>query len=70
MVDEYGAVGEMRIGSGNRSTRENTCPSALCPPQIPNYLTWGRTLATAVGNRAYNRLSYGTADSNGMQSNG
>jgi hypothetical protein len=39
--DEYGAVGGMSIGRGNRST--------LCPPQISHDLTWDRTGAAAVG---------------------
>jgi hypothetical protein len=28
VMDEYGAIGGMIIGRGNRSTREETCPSA------------------------------------------
>jgi hypothetical protein len=30
---------------------EKTCPSALCPPQIPHDLTWDRTRAAAVGSQ-------------------
>jgi hypothetical protein len=41
--DDYGAVGGMGIGRGNRST--------LCPPQIPHDLTWNRTRAAAVGSQ-------------------
>jgi hypothetical protein len=47
--DECGAVGVMRIGRGNRSTRRNAAPVPLCPPQIPHDLTWARTTAAAVG---------------------
>jgi hypothetical protein len=36
MVDEYGAIGGLRIGRGNRSTRRRTAPVSLCPPQIPH----------------------------------
>jgi hypothetical protein len=37
--DECGAVGGMRIGRGNRSTRRLFAPVPL-PPQIPHDLTW------------------------------
>jgi hypothetical protein len=49
--DECGAVGGMRIGRKNRSTRRKPAPVPLCPPQIPHDLTWDRTLAAAVGSR-------------------
>jgi hypothetical protein len=49
--DESGAVSGMRIGRGNRSTGRKPAPVPLCPPQVPNYLTWARTRATAVGSR-------------------
>jgi hypothetical protein len=49
--DECGAVGGMRIGRGNRSTRRKPAPVPLCPPQIPHHLTWARTRAAAVGSR-------------------
>jgi hypothetical protein len=29
--DDYGAVGGMRIGRGNRSTRRKSAPVPLCP---------------------------------------
>jgi hypothetical protein len=38
MINEYGAVGGMRIGRGNRITRRKFAPVPLCPPQIPNDL--------------------------------
>jgi hypothetical protein len=41
--DDYGAVGGMRIGRGNRSTGGKPAPVSLCPPQIPHDLTWDRT---------------------------
>jgi hypothetical protein len=34
--DDYGAVGGMRIGRGNQSTRRKPTPVPLCPPQIPH----------------------------------
>jgi hypothetical protein len=49
--DEYGAVGGMRIDSGNRSTCRKPSPVPFCPPQIPHVLIWARTRATAVGSR-------------------
>jgi hypothetical protein len=49
--DDYGAVGGMRIGRGNRSTRRKPAPVPLCPPQIPHDLTWDRTRAATVGSR-------------------
>jgi hypothetical protein len=47
--DDYGAVGGMRIGMGNRSTRRKPTPVPLCLPQIPYDLTRARTRAAAVG---------------------
>jgi hypothetical protein len=55
--DDYGAVGGMRVGRGNRSTRRKPAPVPLWPPQIPHDLTWDRR----GGKPATNRLSYGTA---------
>jgi hypothetical protein len=49
--DDYGAVGGMRIGRGNQSTRRKPAPVPLCPPQIPHGLTWDRTRAAAVGSQ-------------------
>jgi hypothetical protein len=53
MMDDgdCGAVGGMKIGRGNRSTRREPAPAPLCPPQIPHELTWARTRAAAVGRR-------------------
>jgi hypothetical protein len=49
--DDYGAVGGMKIGRGNRSTRRKPAPVALCPPQIPHDPTWDRTRAAVVGSQ-------------------
>jgi hypothetical protein len=49
--DECGAVGGMRIGNRNRSTRRKSTPVLLCLQQIPHNLTWDRTLSAAVGSR-------------------
>jgi hypothetical protein len=49
--DDCGAVGGMRTGMGNRSTRRKHPPVPLCPPQIPHGLIWARTRAGAVGSR-------------------
>jgi hypothetical protein len=52
MIDDgdFGAIGGMKIGSGNRSTRRSA-PSPLCPSQIPYDQTWARTRAAVVGSQ-------------------
>jgi hypothetical protein len=50
-VDECEAVSGMRIGRRKRSTRGNSTPVSLLPPQIPHDLIWARTRSTALGNR-------------------
>jgi hypothetical protein len=50
IIDECGAVGEIRIGRGNRSTRRKPALVPLCP-QIPHDLIRARNRADAVGNR-------------------
>jgi hypothetical protein len=57
--DECGAVGRMRIGKRNRSTRRKPVPSPLCPPQIPHDQTRARTWAVAVGTRRLSELWHG-----------
>jgi hypothetical protein len=57
--DECAAVGGMRIGRGNQSTRRKPAPVPLCPPQIPHDL--GSNPGRRGGKPATNRLSYGTA---------
>jgi hypothetical protein len=49
--DECEAVGGMRIGRGNRSTRRKPAPMPLGPPQLPHDLTWARTRAAEVESR-------------------
>jgi hypothetical protein len=53
MIDEgdCGAIGEMKIGRGNRSTRTKSATAPLCPPQIPHDQTRAWTRATAVGSQ-------------------
>jgi hypothetical protein len=48
---DYGAIGGMKIGKGNRSTRRKPAPVPLCPPQIPLDQTGDRTRAAAVGSQ-------------------
>jgi hypothetical protein len=49
MIDEgdCGAIGGMKIGRGNQSTRRKPAPAPLCPPQIPH----DQTRAAAVGSQ-------------------
>jgi hypothetical protein len=49
--DDCEAIGGMRIGRGNLSTRRKLAPVPLCPQQISHDLTRARTLADAEGNR-------------------
>jgi hypothetical protein len=53
MIDDgdCGAIGEMKIGRRNRSTRRKPAPVPLCPPQIPHDLTRARTRVAAVWSR-------------------
>jgi hypothetical protein len=53
MIDEgdCGAIGGMRIGRGNRSTRRKCAAVPLCPPQIPHDQTGAQTRAAAVGSQ-------------------
>jgi hypothetical protein len=51
MIDECRAIGGMRIGRGNRSTRRKPASVPLFPPRIPHDLTWARTRTAAVGSR-------------------
>jgi hypothetical protein len=53
--DDYGAVGGMRIGSGNRSTRRKPAPVPQIPPDL------GSNPGRRGGKPATNRLSYGAA---------
>jgi hypothetical protein len=53
MIDDgdCGAIGGMKIGRENRSTRRKPAPGLLYPPQIPHDLTRARTRAAAVGSQ-------------------
>jgi hypothetical protein len=53
MIDEgdCGAIGGMKIGRRNRSTRRKPAPAPLCPPQIPHDQTRARTRAATVGSQ-------------------
>jgi hypothetical protein len=50
MIDEgdCGAVGGMKVGRGNGSTRRKYAPAPLCPSQIPHDHIRARTRAAAV----------------------
>jgi hypothetical protein len=64
--DECRAVGGMRIGRRNRSTRGKPAPVTLCPPQIPHDLTWGSNPGRRGGKLATNCLIYGTVTSSNL----
>jgi hypothetical protein len=49
--DDCGAIGGMKFGRGNRSTRRKPAPTPFCPPQIPHDQTRPRTRAPAVGSQ-------------------
>jgi hypothetical protein len=53
MIDEgdYGAIGRIKIGRGNQSTRRKPAPAPFCPPQIPHDQTRTRTRAATVGSQ-------------------
>jgi hypothetical protein len=55
------AIGGMKIGRGNRSTRRKPTWAPLCPPQNPTWQTRSRNLDRSGGKPATNRLSYGAA---------
>jgi hypothetical protein len=65
IIDDYGAVGGMRIDRGNQSTWRKLAPVPLCPPQIPHDLTWDRTRAAAVGSQRLATLIWLRTGSNG-----
>jgi hypothetical protein len=48
---DCGAIGGMKIGRGNRSTRIKPAPAPLCPSQIPHDQTRPRTRVAAVGSQ-------------------
>jgi hypothetical protein len=54
--DDCGAIGGMKIGMGNRSTRRKPAPAPLCPPQMPLDQTRDRTRAAAVGSQLWRGL--------------
>jgi hypothetical protein len=58
MIDDgdYGDIGGMKIGRGNRSTRRKPALAPLCPPHIPHDQTRARTRAAAVGSQRLTAL--------------
>jgi hypothetical protein len=58
---DYGAIGGMKIGGGNRSTRRKPAPAPLCPPKIPLDKTPRSNPGRSGGKPPTNRLSYGAA---------
>jgi hypothetical protein len=57
----FGAIGGIKIGRGNRSTRRKPAPVPLCHHKIPHDQTRARTPDRSGGKPATNRLSYGAA---------
>jgi hypothetical protein len=49
--DDYGAVGGMSIGRGNRRTRRKPAPVPLHFVHHKSHMTWDRTRAAAVGSQ-------------------
>jgi hypothetical protein len=51
MIDEgdCGAIGGLKIGRANQSTRRKPAPAPPCPPQMPHDQTQARTRAASVG---------------------
>jgi hypothetical protein len=45
---DCGAIGGMKIGRGNRSTRRKPAPAPLCPPQIPLDLDRGYSIVVKL----------------------
>jgi hypothetical protein len=65
MIDEgdCGAIGGMKIGRGNRSTRRKPAPAPLCPPQIPHDLLHEVTYAINIRQILASKLAdYGPDD--------
>jgi hypothetical protein len=62
MINEYGAVGEMRIDWENRSTLRKPAPVTLCPPKIPQDL--GLNPSRRGAKPVNNLMSYNTAHIN------
>jgi hypothetical protein len=58
---DCGAIGEMKIGRGNRSTRRKPAPAPLCPTTNPTWPDPGSNPGRRSGKPATNRLSYGAA---------
>jgi hypothetical protein len=59
MMDDgdCGAIGGLKIGRGNRSTRRKPAPVPLCPKQIPHDQTRARTRAAATSLLSYSCVS-------------
>jgi hypothetical protein len=51
MINEYGAVGGIKISRGNRISRNKPAPEPLCSTQIPYDVTWDQTQASEVESR-------------------
>jgi hypothetical protein len=51
MINVYGAVGKIRIYSGNQSNWRKHALMPLCQPQTPRDLIWNWTRAGAAGSR-------------------
>jgi hypothetical protein len=64
IINEYGALGGMKIGRGNQSTRTKLVSVPLCPPQIAHDLTQHRILTTAVGSRQLIAMCFSKSNRN------
>jgi hypothetical protein len=50
MIDDYGVIGGMKIGRGNRSTWRKPAPAPIHPPQISHdqNRAWSRVAAVGI----------------------
>jgi hypothetical protein len=60
MIDECQAVGGMRIGRENQSSRRISAPVPLCQPHIYRDLTWNWTWVIVARSRRQTTSAYGT----------
>jgi hypothetical protein len=63
---DCGAIGGMKIGRGNLSTRRKSAAAPLCTPQIPHDQTSARSRPAVVRSQWRTALSYDAALRNAL----